>query len=97
MREESRCTFADTLHHAAREADAEARFREAEEINAKYQPETELLYSVRGFKYCDLLLTEAEITAWQSTLQLKTRKAERETAAASCRTVSLRARRRSRG
>jgi hypothetical protein len=45
--------------------ETKARFREAEDIHAKGQPETPLLYSIRGFRYCDLLLTEAERAAWK--------------------------------
>jgi hypothetical protein len=61
----SRCKIADALHQAGRRAEAESRFREAEQIHAKNQPDYPLLYSVRGFQYCDLLLTEAERAAWQ--------------------------------
>ena len=57
---------ADALHQAGRRAEAEARFREAEEMQEKRQPEYSLLYSVQGFRYCDLLLTEAERAAWQT-------------------------------
>ena len=46
-------------------AEAEARFREAERMQAESQPDYPLLYSLQGFRYCDLLLTEAERAAWQ--------------------------------
>ena len=55
-----RTTHADALYQADRRAEAEARFREAEELQAEIQPDYPLLYSLRGFRYCDLLLTEAE-------------------------------------
>ena len=58
---------ADALHQAGRRAEAEARFREAEETQAEQQPHYPLLYSVQGFRYCDLLLTEAERAAWRVT------------------------------
>ncbi len=58
-------THADALHQAGRRAEAEARFREAEQMQAERQPAYPLLYSLRGFQYCDLLLTEAEREAWQ--------------------------------
>ena len=34
-------------------------------MQAERQPDYPLLYSLRGFRYCDLLLTEAERAAWQ--------------------------------
>ncbi len=62
----TRTTHADALHQTGRRADAEALFREAEQMQAERQPDNPLLYSVRGFKYCDLLLAAAERAAWQS-------------------------------
>ncbi|MFH0983322.1 MAG: hypothetical protein V2A79_17525 [Planctomycetota bacterium] len=59
----NRSRLADALHQAGRRADALARFREAEEMQAKRQPEYPLLYSLQGFQYCDLLLAEAERAA----------------------------------
>jgi len=64
-----RCTHADALHQADRRAEAEARFREAEQMQAESQPVYPLLYSLQGFRYCDLLLTEAERAAWQKVVQ----------------------------
>ncbi len=61
----TRTTHADALHQAGRRAEAEARFREAEEMQAEQQPHYPLLYSVQGFRYCDLLLTEADRAAWR--------------------------------
>ena len=58
-------THADALHQAGRRAEAEARFREAEQMQAERQPDYPLLYSLQGFRYCDLLLTEAERAAWR--------------------------------
>ena len=55
---------ADALHQLGRRAEAEARFREAEEMQAKRQPHYPLLYSGACFRFCDLLLTEAERGAW---------------------------------
>ena len=62
-------THADALHQAGRRAEAEARFREAEQMQAERQPDYPLLYSARGFKYCDLLLTEGEREAGKATLE----------------------------
>jgi tetratricopeptide (TPR) repeat protein len=65
----SRTTLADALHQAGRRAEAEARFREAEQMQAEREPEYPLLYSLPGFRYCDLLLTEAERAAWRVILE----------------------------
>ena len=56
----NRTTHADVLHQAGRRAEAVARFREAEKMQAECQPAYALLYSLWGFRYCDLLLTEVE-------------------------------------
>ncbi len=55
-----RTTHADALHQAGRRDEAEARFREAEQMQAEMQPDYPLLFSLRGFQYCDLLLAKAE-------------------------------------
>jgi hypothetical protein len=55
-----RTTHADALHQAGRRTEAEARFRDAEQMQAEFQPQYPLLYSVQGFQYCDVLLAEAE-------------------------------------
>jgi tetratricopeptide (TPR) repeat protein len=65
----SRTTHADAVHQTGLMAKAEKGFREAEEMQAKSQPEYGLLYSIRGFQYCDLLLSEAERAAWQTLLE----------------------------
>ena len=61
MREVTRTASADALHQAGRRAEAEARFREAEQMQAERQPGYPLLISLRGFHYCELLLTEASV------------------------------------
>src|SRR6185295_8325663 len=58
-----RTTHADALHQAGRRAEALALFREAEGMQAEWQPEYPRLYSLQGFRYCDLLLAEAERAA----------------------------------
>ncbi|MEK6302140.1 MAG: hypothetical protein AABO41_15630 [Acidobacteriota bacterium] len=84
-----RTTHADALHRAGRRAEAETRFREAEQMQAEWQSDYPLLYSVQGFEYCDLLLTEAERDAWQMGIAERgTRNAE---LIQSCRAVSARA------
>jgi tetratricopeptide (TPR) repeat protein len=59
-----RATLANALHQAGRRDEALARFREAEIMQAEQQPKYHLLYSGRGFHYCDLLLNAPERTAW---------------------------------
>ena len=93
-----RTTHANALHEAGRRAEAEALFREAEGMQAEHQPSHPLLYSVRGFYYCDLLLTEAERVAWRTLLATgrgeEANAEDRSTAAtsvASCRAISERA------
>jgi nucleoside phosphorylase len=51
---------ADALHQAGQRAEAEVRFREAEQMQAEREPQYPLLYSLGSFLYCDLLLAEAE-------------------------------------
>jgi TIR domain len=66
----TRTTLADALHHAGRGDEAAALFRTAEEMQAAWQTEYPLLYSLRGFEYCDLLLAGAEAAAWRSLLDV---------------------------
>jgi hypothetical protein len=83
-------THAEALHQSGRRAEAEARFREAEQTQAQGQPECPLMYSLHGFRYCDLLLTEAETSAWQCTIK-SSLISDSPSQAASCRAVSERA------
>jgi len=55
-----RTALADALHQAGRTAEGSALFREAEGLQAERQPEFPLLYSLRGFRFCDLLLGRGE-------------------------------------
>jgi hypothetical protein len=64
----SRALHAETLHQAGREHEAEARFREAERIQAETQPEYPLLYSSQGFAYCEFLISACERAAWKTTI-----------------------------
>ena len=61
-----RTTAADALFQSGDRAAAAALFAEAERMEEKREPEFPLLYSLRGFQYCDLLLAPAERAAWQS-------------------------------
>lgn len=56
----SRTTLADALHQAGRWEESEALFQEAEANQSKRQPEYPRLYSFSGYRYCDLLLSQAE-------------------------------------
>src|SRR6185503_9803525 len=82
---------ADPLCQSGQRAGAQERFREAEALLAAIRPQTRLLYSLQGYQYCDLLMTEAERFAWRTVLELKNRNLALVTAAACCRTVSKRA------
>jgi tetratricopeptide (TPR) repeat protein len=62
----NRTTLADALHQAGRMSKAEAAFREAEELQKARQPEFPLLYSLQGFRYCDLLLSQGKYHEVQS-------------------------------
>jgi nucleoside phosphorylase/tetratricopeptide (TPR) repeat protein len=61
-----RTTLADALHQAGRLREAEAAFREAEEMQKEWQPQYPLLYSLWGFRYCDLLLGQGKVREVQS-------------------------------
>src|SRR5207247_7037811 len=60
----NRTIHADALHEAGPRAESEARLREAEQMQAERQPHYPLLYSVQGFRYCDLLLAVPERASW---------------------------------
>ena len=60
--ESDRTTYADALHQSSPDGqspigkEAARLFAEAGQMQQKRQPEYQYLYSLRGFKYCDLLL-----------------------------------------
>ena len=56
----NRTTLGDALHQAGRLAESQTAFHEAEEMQKKNQPEFPLLYSLQGFRYCDLLLSQGD-------------------------------------
>jgi hypothetical protein len=86
-----RTTQADALHQAGRRAEARDLFEDAEARQAAEQPKYPRIYSVGGFRYCDLLLAEAERTAWQRWLRGETGGRELAEAVASCEAVGDRA------
>jgi len=51
---------ANVHHQMARFTEAEAIFHEAEEIQIKRGPNSPILYSLRGYQFCDLLLGKGE-------------------------------------
>jgi tetratricopeptide (TPR) repeat protein len=51
-----RTALADALHQAGRQSEAESLFREAEEMQKDWQH----VYSLSGFRYCDLLLSQGK-------------------------------------
>ena len=53
-----RTTLADALHQAGSQSEAESLFDEAGEMQKDWQPEYPFLYSLQGFRYCDLLLSQ---------------------------------------
>jgi tetratricopeptide (TPR) repeat protein len=63
QREGKRGTLADALHQSGKRAEAERLFQEAESLQKERQPEYDYLYSQRGFRYCDLLLSQGQYRA----------------------------------
>jgi nucleoside phosphorylase len=86
MRIIGRSPLADALHQSGRRAEAQARFREAEQVQAERQFQYPFLYSLSGFRYCDLLLAEAEREAGKAQGEVR-----QEGLLSNCRAVSERA------
>jgi tetratricopeptide (TPR) repeat protein len=59
----NRTTHADALHAAGQHGHAALTFADAERRQKVRQPEYPLLYSVWGYRYCDLLLAKGDHTA----------------------------------
>jgi hypothetical protein len=55
-----RTTHADALHAAGRRDEAARCFADAEQRQQKWRPAYPLLFSLRGYRYCDLLLSNGE-------------------------------------
>jgi tetratricopeptide (TPR) repeat protein len=62
----ARTILADALHQQGETGEARGLFAEAEAMQAEDQPQYPLLYSLQGFRYCDLLLAVAEGAAWSA-------------------------------
>jgi hypothetical protein len=92
----NRATHGDALHQVGVRDGAAARFADAEAMQAKQQPGKPLLYSLWGFRYCELLLAPAERAAWRAFLAPQPvspmqKGEESAEALAACRAVSQRA------
>ena len=87
-----RTTLAAVLHRAARPERSLAAFHEAEAMQAEDQPEYPLLYSLRGFQYCNLLLEEVwRVIGPLSIFEPKAGEPQIEAALSRCREVRRRA------
>ncbi len=64
----NRTTHADALHQNGRRDEAEKGFSQARQMQAELQPQQPVLYSLSGFRECDLVLATAECAAWRCTL-----------------------------
>ncbi|HEX6902906.1 MAG TPA: hypothetical protein VF789_24535 [Thermoanaerobaculia bacterium] len=65
----TRAWLADVLHQMGRCNESRGLFEEAESRQVAILPEYPKLISLRGFKYCDLLLSNAERAAWHRVLR----------------------------
>jgi hypothetical protein len=63
-----RTALADARHQAGDFAGARELFEQAEVMQAKRQTSLPRLYSLQGYRYCDLLLSPAEQAAWRGAL-----------------------------
>lgn len=59
-RVDHRTVLADALHQEGRWEESAATFRDAAAMQAEWQPQYPRLYSLAGFRYCDLLLGQEE-------------------------------------
>ena len=70
QREGKRGTLADAEHQAGSPDEPGGLFGEAERLQQERQPYYPLLYSLRGFRYCDLLLAQGKhAEAWRRATQ----------------------------
>ena len=66
LKEACRTTLADALHQAGQKAEAGLLFAAAEAMQRERQPRHRFLYSVWGYRYCDLLL---DLGKWTKVLK----------------------------
>lgn len=62
-------TYADALHQQG-ELQGTALFSRAESIQKQWLPDKPVLYSLAGFRYCDMLLAYTERAAWRCLLSV---------------------------
>lgn len=74
-----RTTLADALHQSGGVKDARRLFEAAEDIEKERQPKFPLLYSLRGYQYCDLLLYGAECAGEAEQVRSQAAKVRRRT------------------
>ena len=55
-----RSTLADAHHQSGTLTESSRLFQEAERLQTQSQAEYQMLYSVRGYQYCDLLLAQGQ-------------------------------------
>jgi len=60
LQEVARTQLADALHQSGELAEAYQLFREAEAMQQQRRPEYSYLYSLLGFRFCDLLLNQGQ-------------------------------------
>jgi tetratricopeptide (TPR) repeat protein len=60
QREGGRATLGDVLLQSGRLEEAEKLFREAEVLQKEWKPEYHYIYSIWGFRFCELLLDQGE-------------------------------------
>ncbi len=87
----NRAALADALHQSGALTEAGILFRQAELMQKRRQPQYPLLYSVQGFRYCNLLLGGCEGVAWPSAGPQPESALGRDQAVARCRKVRERA------
>ena len=70
--------LANVLHQKGRIPETEAAFSEAEKMQVNNQPEFPFLYSLQGYQYCDLLLSQGKSREVLRRATLTLKWAERE-------------------
>lgn len=61
----NRTALADALHQSGRMEESAEAFVDAEALQAEWQPGYPRLYSLPGYRFCDLLLSRGEPEAWE--------------------------------
>ena len=62
-RRDNRTVLANALHQAGHLTEASGEFRVAEVLQQERQPQLPFLYSLQGFEYCNLLLSQGQFQA----------------------------------